>query len=102
MFSNPRLCSFLRDELEIDLIIDDMYEWHLIELDTHERIRQLTERVHKVNVLLSEMERRTDNAWFIKFCCFLTKHAENTIVIENIRQTALMAQLPGMLQLCPN
>lgn len=94
MFSNPELCNFLRNELEIDLIIDDMYEWHLIELDTHERIRQLTERVHKVNVLLSEMERRTDNAWFIKFCCFLTKHAENTIVIENIRQTASMAQMP--------
>ncbi|CAG2193245.1 unnamed protein product [Mytilus edulis] len=94
MFSNPRLCNYLRDELEIDLIIDDMYEWHLIELDTHERIRQLTERVHKVNVLLSEMERITDNAWFIKFCCFLTKHAENTIVIENIRQTASMAHMP--------
>lgn len=98
MFKNQSLRMFLIDELEINLITDDMFEWHLIELDTHEQIRSLSERTRKVNTLLSQMDIITDDTWFVKFCCILTKHVENTIVIDRIRHYVSRAENAGNLR----
>lgn len=96
IFSYQSLRNVLRDELEINLIIDDMYEWHLIEIDTHVNFRRETERVQKVDALLTEMDKGQNNEWFVTFCCILTKHVENTFVIEKIRQQASRSQISGM------
>lgn len=97
IFTNINVRNFLREELEISLIIDDMYEWHLIDLDKHETIRNLPERMRKVDALLSEMEIVTENCWFLKFCSILAKYVENTTIIEWIRQSAMINSRFGML-----
>ncbi|CAG2192878.1 unnamed protein product [Mytilus edulis] len=80
-FNRPEIQLIVEQELEVTIILDYLYEWHLIDLDEYEEIEKANSRIEQVRILLAILQNRRDGSWTSKFCYILTKFGHQRILI---------------------
>lgn len=84
IFRHHYVQQYMIREVEINDIVDILYEWHLINVDQHESILKVVERKVKVAKLVSILDAKidvNDVNWFIKFCYILKEQKHERVII---------------------
>lgn len=88
MFRNGKVKEYIKNELEIRIILDYLYEWNLINLAQHGSIRKANNRQEGVNLLFEIISEIREVEWFRSFCYILNQYGHRRIVDKLLQFTS--------------